>query len=139
MHSSDRECILASACLHFDIAVAWRNIVVASTAHSLDTWDSSADDIGPYIEAASFEGLPPSRRSYRHHQRLLVNSAQPADGGYSSCRLGGSYGRRYRPVRRLPHLCRRRLDLCLVRLVSVYIDSKARAEPELFEGEDWAA
>lgn len=81
------------------IAAGIHNTAAGRRACSWHTWGSCAgdDDVAAAgtgeqrEEAASDESLR-DRRPYRrreHLQLLPVYSAQPADGGYSSCRLGG--------------------------------------------------
>lgn len=79
-------------------------------AHAGDDSDAGAVDIPSCIAAASVEVRPPCCRRSRPccRQNLefpsVCSSAQPADGGYSTCRLGVSYCFGYRPELRLPHL-----------------------------------
>jgi hypothetical protein len=82
------------------IAAGIHNTAAGCRACSRNTWGSYADG-GDVVAAAAGTGeqreeeaasdeAPRDRRPYRRreHQLLPVYSAQPADGGYSSCRLG---------------------------------------------------
>lgn len=100
--------MLAMAYHRWDIAVACHSTAAAHTTCNLDTSGPFADGIVAYTEAASFEDPQsqdhcPSRRPVCR-PALLVCSAQPADGGYSSCRPGMVFDAGCRPDLRLPHL-----------------------------------
>lgn len=71
---------------------ACRRTAAVHTDCSWRTWDSCADgDTGAHTEGVASDEALPVLRTCRHqelHQLLPVCSAQPADDGYSSCRLG---------------------------------------------------
>lgn len=89
-----RSDILQVDTVHSGTAVASHSTAaeVLHKAYSWRTWDSCADGgTGGRTEAAVASENLQDRRPYRCpelHQLLPVYSAQPADGGYSSCRLG---------------------------------------------------
>ena len=72
--------------------VAHHSTAELHTACSSGTWDSSPDgDTETHTERGASDEDLLDLRPCRHqelHQLLPVCSAQPADGGYSSCRLG---------------------------------------------------
>lgn len=100
--------MLEMAWHHWYTEVTCHSIVEAHTTCSWGTWTPYAvDDTAAYAEVAFVEVLlcqdhGPYRR-LRCRQMLLAYAVQPADGGYSSCRLGMVFGVWCRPIPRLPH------------------------------------